>query len=234
MRLAVTITPDKTEPDSTWHLTQGLDTIGTVTHHDWPADSRSAATPYELQTPSHNTGAPAPRVAFATLGEAASAADELAEQLARTSTAEPVEVHRETYRDIEFVITRHPATAGDRSRSFARYQLLHGGRHVQCPKGDPETIVKKARGWIDTHHADQELLPTLTALIDARPNDRDLVDLDGTPHNGEKAYVWAMGRWRRGLVTKVARTRATVAYTTASSRGAVYRKAAKFADLYAA
>ncbi|MEJ8654834.1 hypothetical protein WKI65_44050 [Streptomyces sp. MS1.AVA.3] len=229
MRCRVTITPDDIKPESKWRLDQGLDTIGTVEHYDWPADSKFADNPYELWTPNHKTGTPAPR--FATLEEAAAHADELAEERARNSTLKPVQVHRETYRGIEFVITRHPATAGEHTRRFAHHELLYDNTHAQCPTGDIETVAKKLRGLVDTKLADKELLPKLLPLIDARHGNEGLIALTGTPKSGDTAYIWAMGRYRQGLVTKLGRTRITVSYTTASSQGRIFHKADRPADL---
>ncbi|MFB6881406.1 hypothetical protein ACFCY8_11275 [Streptomyces noursei] len=233
MRLHVTITPDEIKPDSKWAFTQGLDTIGVVERYDWPAGSRFAGTPYELWTPGRATGTPVPR--FASLEEAAVAADEIAEERARTSTLRPVEVHRETYRDSEFVITRHPATAAERRRTLAHYRLRRDGAWITCPKGDPDVIAKKVRGQIDTERADQVLLPVLQPLVDSRPNVAGLPGWDdgAAPEVGDVAYVWARGMCRRGLVVEVARTRATVAYVTASDPTRVHRKADKFDELVA-
>ncbi|MFI0742831.1 hypothetical protein ACH4PU_32820 [Streptomyces sp. NPDC021100] len=233
MRLTPVITPDAIKPDSKWELTQGLDTIGVVERYDWPAGSRFAATPYELWTPGQVSGAPVPR--FATLEEAAAAADELAEQRARTGTLKPVEVHRETYRDIEFVVTRHPATVTGRTRRHAHHRLVCGGAPAACPDGDIETVVKKVRARIDLQLADRELLPRLRLLVDSRPSAQGMSGWDegAAPKAGDPAYVWARGMYRRGLVVDVARTRATVAYVTASNPGRVHRKADRFEELAA-
>jgi hypothetical protein len=223
MNAWVKVTPDDIKPDTKWILDQGLDTIGVVERYDWPEGSKFAGTPYELWTPSYRSGQPVPR--FATLEEAVDAADTIARDRARTSTLEPVEAHRETYRDTEFVITRVPATAADTWRRFAHYKVTYGGKGVQCPAGDVDTIAKRMRGYIDQAHTDRELLPRLVALIDARHNGDDLANLPGTPKVGDVAYVWAMGRLRQGLVTKLGRKKVTVSYTTASSQGRIFHKA---------
>ncbi|MBP5926715.1 hypothetical protein F3K32_42680 [Streptomyces sp. LBUM 1483] len=237
MRCYVTVTPDDIKPESKWALEQGLDTIGVVERYDWPTGSKFADTPYELWTPSYRTGQPVPR--FATLNEAVAAADEIAEERASTSILTPVEVHRETYRGTEFVVTRRPATVSKSpsgritSRTFAQHGLEYGGRQVECPKGDIETAVKKIRGLIDKSHLDRALLPKVVALIDARQSVEGMAGFDGAPDMGDVAYVYAMGRYRRGLVTKVTRTRATVSYTTASSNGRIFHKADKHDELAA-
>ncbi|MFI8932364.1 hypothetical protein ACIG3E_32455 [Streptomyces sp. NPDC053474] len=231
MRLKVTVTPDDIKPDSKWLLTQGLDTIGVVERYDWPAGHRFAATPFELWTPGPK--APVPR--FATLEEAAAAADERAEERARNSTAGPRRVHRETYRGSELVITFHPAVAGDRWRRASFHSATVDGAPLDCPAGPLEAVVEKLRGRIDVERADAELLPKLRPLVDARANVRGLPGWDGAaaPEVGDIAYVWARGMCRRGLVVAVARTRATVAYVTASNPDRVYRKTDKFEELAA-
>ncbi|MFH0246432.1 hypothetical protein ACGRHY_29335 [Streptomyces sp. HK10] len=233
MRLNVTVAPDEIKPGSKWILTQGLDTIGVVERYDWPAGSRFAGTPYELWTPSRTKDAPVPR--FATLEEAAAAADELAEQRARTSTVGPHRVHRETYRGSEFTVTFHPAIANDHWRRPSCHSATLDGRSVNCPAGPLETVVEKLRQQIDVRRADEELLPKLRPLIDSRPNVRGLPGWDdgATPKVGDAAYVWARGMYRRGLVVAVARTRATVAYATASNPDRVHRKTDTFDELAA-
>jgi hypothetical protein len=235
----VKVTPDDLKPDTKWILDQGLDTIGVVERWDWPASSKFADTPYELWTPSYRSGQPVPR--FATLDEAVKAADEIAFERALGSMLKPVEVHRETYRSVEFVITRNPATAGKSAsglssfRTFARYGLTYDGRGAQCPSGDLEAIVKKLRVLVDVQAADREMQPKLRTLIDARLSAKGMPGWDaGTaPKVGDVAYVYGHGRYRRGLVAAVTKTRATVAYVTASNPTAVHRKADKHAELVA-
>ncbi|MFJ8677301.1 hypothetical protein [Streptomyces sp. NPDC093589] len=232
MRLSVTVTPDDIKPDSKWSLTQGLDTIGVVERYDWPADSRFAGTPFELWTPG-SPKTPVPR--FASLEEATEAADEVAEQRARTSHLMPFEAHRETYRGSEITLTFHPATAGDRWRRPSYHSATLDGRPANCPAGPQETVVKKLRKAIDTRRADEDLLPMLRPLVDSRPNVKGMPGWDdgAAPKVGDVAYVWARGMCRRGRVVAVARTRATVAYVTASNPTRVHRKADKFDELVA-
>ncbi|MEU6331633.1 hypothetical protein ABZ851_30790 [Streptomyces sp. NPDC047049] len=232
MRLSVTVTPDDIKPDSKWALIQGLDTIGVVERYDWPAGSRFAGTPFELWTPG-SPKTPVPR--FATLDEATAAADELAEQRARNSRLKPFEVLRETYRGSEITITFTPATASGRQRRAAHHTATLDGRPVDCPAGPVETVAKKLRKDIDIQHADEELLPKLRPLIDSLPNVAGMPGWDdgAAPKVGDVAYVWARGMCRRGLVVDVARTRATVAYVTATNPTRVHRKADKFDELVA-
>lgn len=225
----VKVTADDIKPDTKWSVEHGLDTIGVVERYDWPADSRFADTPYELWTPSHRSGQPTPR--FATLTEAVDAS-----QRARTSTLKPYVAHQETYRGTEIVITRHPASLTEYGTlRLSRHSLTLGGKAVTAPTGDLETVVKKMHQRIDLDAADREILPRLTTLVDARQSVEGFPGWDdgAVPAEGDVAYVYAMGRYRRGLVTKVTRTRATVSYTTASSQGRVFHKADKHAELAA-
>lgn len=231
MRCNVKVTPDEHKPDREWALEQGLDTIGVVWRYDWPADSKHAGTPFELWTPSRRKGEPVPR--FATLEEAVTAADEIAEERARTTTLKPVEVHRQTYRGTEVVITRHPATAEKKWRRFAHHTLRLDGRLVNCPAGQIETVIAKTVAAIDVMRANEDIQPKLVTLVDARPSIKDMPGWDdgAAPEIGDAAYVYARGLFRRGLVVAVTRTRATVAYVTASSPSLVHRKADRFAEL---
>lgn len=150
----------------------------------------------------------------------------------RPAPHEAGEVYRETYRGIEFVVTFVP---GEKNRFADHFDLVYNGQRVDCPKGDVETVAKKVRGWVDTRHSDAEMLPKLVALVDALQSVKGLPGWDNgaAPKVGDVAYVYAQGRYRRGLVTKVAKTRATVSYTTASSQGRVYHKADKHDELAA-
>lgn len=233
MRCRVKVTVDEIK-DTRWELEQGLDTIGVVERYDWPVGSRFEKTPFELWTPSQRSGQPVPR--FATLEEAVEAADQIAEERARTSTLKPYEAHRETYRGSEFIITRRPATAGETWRRFARFTITCDGTRMDTPSGDLEAVVAKVRAIIDLKRANEEIQARLAGLIDARPNIKGMPGWDSgaAPKVGDTAYVYARGMYRRGLVVAVTRTRATVAYVTASSPSLVHRKADRFAELAAA
>lgn len=106
-----------------------------------------------------------------------------------------------------------------------RARVMYGGSGWSCsaPTGEGAALVKKLTASLELAEADAQLLPLLTRLVrNAGPADeRRLVE----PVEGAVAYVYAMGRARRGLVVKVTKTKATVAYTTASSNGRVFRKA---------
>ncbi|MFD0032494.1 hypothetical protein ACFVJK_30355 [Streptomyces sp. NPDC127172] len=233
MRLNVTVTPDEYKPDREWALEQGLDTIGVVWRYDWPAGSRFENTPFELWTPSRKKDQPVPR--FATLEEAVIAADEIAEERARTTTVKAHEVHRETYRGADLAVTYHPATVSEYSRGLSRHSARYDGKDIDCPNGDIETAVAKLRQKIDVIRENEELAPKLVPLTDTR---RNVVGMPGwddgaAPKVGDVAYVYGHGMYRRGLVVSVAKTRATVAYVTATSPGVVHRKADRFTELVA-
>lgn len=87
------------------------------------------------------------------------------------------------------------------------------------------------RKHVDGLIADAELRPTLVQLIDAAKDARKLSELDHMPTVGGVVYVHAMGYFRRGLVIKTTAKRVTVAYTTASSEGRVFRKAVALAEV---
>jgi hypothetical protein len=100
--------------------------------------------------------------------------------------------------------------------------------------GDAQAVTRKLAADLATAAEDVRLLPQLVPLVrNGHLLDDQLVAVEGTPTVGQVAYVYAMGRYRRGLVVKVARTRSTVAYTTASSGGRIFRKADAHADLLA-
>lgn len=143
-------------------------------------------------------------------------------------------VHAETHLGREIIISFVPGNLNDASTAPDRYTLTVNGRPVSCPTGDIATIARKIRVTIDREDADAELLPRLRALIDARTGSTGLEHFPAEPPMSGRAYVWAMGRYRRGLVTKLTKTRATVSYTTATSNGRVYHKTASHDDLLAA
>lgn len=104
------------------------------------------------------------------------------------------------------------------------------GDTFAAPAGTPAQIEGKLVAILALAAEDDRIRPRVTELVH-NGNEDQLVAID-TPraHVNDVVYVHAMGQYRRGIVTKVAKTRATVAYTTASSDGRVYRKAT--ADLY--
>lgn len=136
-------------------------------------------------------------------------------------------LHTETYRDVTVEVTEtdHPATAW--SRAYTRRTLVLDGQRSTCPVGTVEQVAAKARKVVDLGIENDALVPRLLPLVGVGG------DQPGTPalQVGDVASVYAMGRFRQGLVVKVTKTKATVAYTTASSSGRVFRKAADFAKL---
>lgn len=93
-----------------------------------------------------------------------------------------------------------------------------------------ELAAKHARKAIDTAEIDDQLRPTVAGLIDYRGRGHsidDLVQVEATGLLvGDVVYVRAIGGLRRGVIVQLGRTRVTVAYTTATSRGHIYRKSA--------
>jgi hypothetical protein len=141
---------------------------------------------------------------------------------------ESTELYREAYRGSEFVITHHPAVVSGYGHAAHNRLTLDGGL-VHCPIGDVAEIAKKTRARIDIMREDETLLPRLIRMAASSPTGHDVPPhIGGEFRVGDTAWAWALGgRVRRGLVVKVTRTRVTIAYTTPSSRGVVYRKAVK-------
>lgn len=96
------------------------------------------------------------------------------------------------------------------------------------PAGTPAQVVKKIAAKLDTIDADAKIVGQLNRLI---ANDRDGLVTPEQVEVGQVASVHAMGHMRQGIVTRVTKTGAEVAYTTASSAGRVFRKVAKVAEL---
>ncbi|MDT4933453.1 MAG: hypothetical protein QOK11_1345 [Pseudonocardiales bacterium] len=103
------------------------------------------------------------------------------------------------------------------------------GRSFRCPTGTDEQVLAKLRKSVDVQVADDAIRATLTAYIHATRDASDLAPVEA-PVVGALVYVYAMGMWRRGVVTAVKRTRIEVAYTTASSNGRIFRKAVAHGD----
>ncbi|MBC9730693.1 hypothetical protein [Streptomyces sp. TRM68367] len=145
------------------------------------------------------------------------------------SPTEPHEVHRETYRDTTIVVTYYPLLQCDTwTREPFHVAALEGTR-TESRSADLDTALARARAKADERHADAEILPRLRPLIHSRKTSEHL-EKEGEPFTvDEVVYVYAMGAWRRGLVTKVGRTRVTVAYATTPSaeQDRVFRKASE-------
>ncbi|MER0476859.1 hypothetical protein ABR737_00560 [Streptomyces sp. Edi2] len=138
---------------------------------------------------------------------------------------EPHPVHQETYGGHKIVVSFHSGhKAPSAPGQHPHHRLFIDGREVPRLSGEPAVIAQKARRVIDQRNEDAQLLPRLIELIGTR---RDSLALDsvGSVAEGDIAWVYARGRWRRGLVTKIARVRVTVSYTTDASIRRVSHKA---------
>lgn len=123
-----------------------------------------------------------------------------------------------------------------------------GGRRVQIAKAATiEQAIKKARKHVDVELLDDEQRSTVTKAMASQTGPDSPLSHDHrmdvlmrttatmgmrTPEVGDRAWVWGMNRWRRGMVTKINKSRAEVAYTTPSSDGRIYRPVRPFADIW--
>ncbi len=106
------------------------------------------------------------------------------------------------------------------------FSVKDNGRAYQAPTGDFNKVLKSLKANVDLAIEDAALLPTLVPLIRMVHAGLNMkIITPETAAVGTVAYVCAMGRWRRGVVTKVGKKLITVAYTTANSDGRIYRKA---------
>lgn len=113
---------------------------------------------------------------------------------------------------------------------------------------DVATLTKKARKAIDVILLDDEQRRDITrkmASMDKshktpRNHDSRLDVLLRTtaaiglepPQVGDRAWVWGQGRWRAGMLTKINKSTAEVAYTTPSSSGRIYRPVRHHDDIW--
>jgi len=139
----------------------------------------------------------------------------------------------ETYRGhvVELVTTQHPGSTHTYEcdgvpqvrHTPARTSLSAriDSRDFNRPVGDDEAVLRKLRAGLDTDEENREMLPRLERAMHLAAE---------APHRGievgELASVYAMGRSRTGHVVKLTARKATIAFTTPSSGGRVYRKAA--------
>lgn len=116
----------------------------------------------------------------------------------------------------------------DKTGRTHRSLITDGDSLYHAPTGDGKALQAKLDKMVAENCEDDALRPQLTALIGVPTEEQAeaLVPVE-TPEPGDVVYVHAMGYLRRGLVIKVAAKRLTVAYTTASSEGRIYRKAEK-------
>lgn len=150
-----------------------------------------------------------------------------------------------------WVADEYVYTPTDQFRLFATMLVGSKTLHIATVTTKPDESVqdgftrlaKKARKEVDIRLLDAEQRGTITARVAARlesegpPTNTTLADVlaaNVSPEAvlGRRAWVWGMNRWRRGMVTKVAKTKATVAYTTPSSNGRIYRPSRPMADIY--
>jgi hypothetical protein len=113
---------------------------------------------------------------------------------------------------------------GEESQVVIDGEAGHG-----APAGTPKQVLAKIAAKLDERREDAELIGELTRLISR--DSTGTVLLDDAPVVGSVVMVYAMGSYRQGVVVKVTATKATVAYTTASSGGRVFRKADAFGAL---
>jgi hypothetical protein len=91
--------------------------------------------------------------------------------------------------------------------------------------------AKKIHASIDLAIADAEVRPLCLKLVH-NADGNGLASTGELPEVGRARYVYAMGQLRQGVVVKVAKARTTVAYTTASSDGRIYRKAVVHSETF--
>lgn len=144
-------------------------------------------------------------------------------------------VAAESYKGHDLAITERTLTytynhtTGETRERLDRSAVIDG-RSFRCPTGTVEQVTAKLRKTVDTWIADDEILPSLLAVV-ANVEPGPVVDALA---EGAVVAVHAMGYWRVGIVTAVKRTRVEVAYTTASSGGRVFRKAVPYGEVRAA
>lgn len=128
-----------------------------------------------------------------------------------------------TYRDGETWSSFHPAT--DYTKVVGRISGYRNAVSVDGAKhADPVAVLKACHKVIDQDAYDDEIRADVTGLIHAVSR-ADFTGVDAKLVVGDVAYVYAMGFWRRGRVTKVSpKGKATVSYTTASSDGRIFHK----------
>ncbi|MFF8786750.1 hypothetical protein [Streptomyces sp. NPDC015125] len=144
--------------------------------------------------------------------------------------AEKQPVKQEHYAGHEITITRIPGdAASSTSAEHPAYRLFIDGKVVPR-KGSPSALVHKARSLIDQRAEDLQILPRLVELIDGRRSPSGLSEI-GQVTEGDIVWVLARGHWRCGLVTKIARVRVTVSYTTYRSMSRVFHKVCLPRDL---
>jgi hypothetical protein len=133
----------------------------------------------------------------------------------------------ETYRGHEIAVeaTTYDASKFGERPAFTQRVARHDGREFRCPSGTDEEAMAKLRAHVDETLANDAIRPRLQAAAGiAASLDGASVVYRSTVALDDAVWIFAMGRHRRGLVTKVGRTRLEVAYVTPSNPERVYRK----------
>lgn len=107
-------------------------------------------------------------------------------------------------------------------------------------EADLAKIEKKAAKNLDGIALDRAQWPAVQRAIASKTGRqadglRGMATLADRPDMplGTICWVWGMNRWRQGVLVKVAKSRATVAWTSPSSQqGTIYRPSRPFADIY--
>lgn len=159
--------------------------------------------------------------------------DKIAEKIAEHEGAEVIaDVTVGSYRTvvIEYPYTyTYDSRTGEQRTMQKRLAIQEDGRTYRAPVGTGVALERKIRKGLEVQVADDELRPDLEQLIGGPAGETtEAADVSVRTI----AYVFAMGRLRRGIVTKVAKTRAEVAYTTASSGGRIFRKSVPMTEVY--
>lgn len=121
----------------------------------------------------------------------------------------------------------------DGTKVYTDYLLVPDGRYWQLnrSKMTPEQRVKAEKQRLAELVEDAELVPTLRRIEASYTRDtlpigyKEAGDIR-LCQEGSPAWIHAMGRMRRGLITKVGRTTVEIAFMTPSNPSRVYRKSA--------
>lgn len=115
--------------------------------------------------------------------------------------------------------TRHERTLGE---------VIVDGRYFgQRPAGTDVQAAKKVAKKLDEIAENESLLPRVRAVI---ANGLPPFAV-GSVQVNDIVSVHSMGQWRQGIVVSIAKTRATVAYTSASNPTRIFRKAEPITSL---
>jgi hypothetical protein len=146
--------------------------------------------------------------------------------------------HTETYRGHPFIVERRVTVSSCRYASDPGHTckgMYEHGEHTHSTLdlslgGYVDSIehgVKRAHQIIDRRISDDEVRPAVMTAMASTRDPSSLIVPAALPSVGCRAWVHGTGQWRRGVVVNVTRTRVTIAYTTPSSQGGIFRKAAR-------